>query len=171
LGIEQLAIAVTGLVALVSTGGLVWNNRQTLSTQRTLALQERVATRYEDMMHAINWVMEIVDETKPIVGYSGQEPPKPPELERLRDVQAKIDVHGSPEVREILDRWAELRREFFTEASLLDSMQEHEKQGVDVEAQYGKPPGEQWKKIVDTRRELHDVVAELREAASAEVRA
>jgi hypothetical protein len=121
---EQLAIVVPAIVALVTVwiiaGTQARINRQTLESQRRLAQQERARAAYEDMLHMVGWVMEIVSATKPILERSG--PPQEPDMERVRSAQAKIAVHGSPEVKALLGSWAKRRNEFFAAAWLLDRM-------------------------------------------------
>lgn len=67
---EQLAIVVPALVAIVTVWIIARTqakiNRQTLGAQRTLAQQERARAAYEDMMHMVRWVMELVNATKPV---------------------------------------------------------------------------------------------------------
>jgi hypothetical protein len=171
---EQLAIIVPAIVAMVTVWIIARTqtriNRQTLESQRRLAQQERARAAYEDMLHMVGWVMEIVSATKPILERS--EPPQEPDTERVRSAQARIEVHGSPEVKAILRRWAERRNEFFGAAWLLDRMQDDEQQrGVDVDKSYGQPLVEQWKKVDDIRKELHEMVRELADTANAEMRA
>jgi hypothetical protein len=172
---EQLAIVVPGAVSLGAVAITAWYqvriNRENLESQRKLALQERVRTTYEDMLHMTGWVMEIVNATKPIMEFKRSEPPQEPDMERVRSVQAKIGVHGSSEVKAILEQWAKLRNTFFSEAWLLDRMQNDEQLGRDVENSYGHPLVDQWKKVDEIRRELHAIVRELEDAANAEMRA
>jgi hypothetical protein len=107
---ELLAIVASAIIAVLT----VWItaafhrkiNRQTLESLRTLALQERVRTTYEDMLHTIGWVMELVDAREPIIEYAGSPQPEEPDMERVRMVQARIGVHGSREVKAIIERWA-----------------------------------------------------------------
>lgn len=54
---------------------------------------------------------------------------------------------------------------------LLDSMQGDEKRGIDIDKSYGQPIVEQWKKVDAIRKELHEMVQELEDAANAEMRA
>jgi hypothetical protein len=114
----------------------------------------------------INWVMELVDARKPIIEYAGSEPPQEPDMERVRTVQAKIGVHGSREVKATIQKWAKRRNEFFAAAALLDSMQEAERRGVDVDKKYRHPMSAQWKKVRDIRQELHCIVRELDNAST-----
>ena len=71
----------------------------------------------------------------------------------------------------ILGKWAARRQEFFAAAWLLDSMQGDETLGIDIDKSYGQPIVEQWKKVDDIRKELHEMVRELEDAANAEMRA
>lgn len=176
---EQLAIVVAAVVPALVAVVTVWINartqaginRQTLESQRRLAQQARAHAAYEDMLHMVGWVMEHVRATKPILGQAGAEPPQEPDMERVRSSQAGIGVHGSPEVKAILGKWAARRQEFFVAAWLLDSMQGDEKRGVDIDKSYGQPIGKQWEKVDDIRKELHEMVQELEDAANAEMRA
>jgi hypothetical protein len=172
---EQLAIVVPASVAVLTVWMTVRHqakvNRQNLDSQRKLAIQERVRATYEDMLHMVNWVMEVVDVTQPVFEYEGMEKPETPDIDRVRAVQAKIGVHGSPEVKEILQRWIKRRNEFFVEADLLDAMREAERRGREVEKSYGQSVPAKWREVADTRRELHGLVRELEDAVSTEMRA
>ena len=68
---EQLAIIVPAIVAIVTVWIIARTQtrikRQTLESQRRLAQQERARAAYEDMLHMVAWVMEIVSATKPIL--------------------------------------------------------------------------------------------------------
>lgn len=113
----QLAIVVPAVAVIAVAGISAWwqarVNQQNLDAQQKLAVQARVATTYEDMLEMIGWQMEFVSVTKPI--FTSGEPPQPPpepENERKRRVQARIGVHGSPEVKAILERWSKKVNEF-----------------------------------------------------------
>jgi hypothetical protein len=85
-------------------------------------------------------------------------------------VQARIGVHGSPEVKAVLERWAKKRNEFFNVAWYLDAMQ-NDQTTTDVKATYGITLTRQWQKVDATKKELHGIVRELEDAVSAELRA
>lgn len=170
---EQLAIVVPALVAIVTVWIIARTqakiNRQTLGAQRTLAQQERARAAYEDMMHMVRWVMELVNATKPVWEEAGSEQPQQPEMERVRSAQARIDVHGSPKVKAILGMNAAmislLRLGFSTACKTI------KKRGVDIDKSYGHSIVDQWKKVDEIRKELHEKVQELADTAYAEMRA
>ena len=49
-------------------------------------------------------------------------------------------------------------------------MQDDEKRGVDVDKSNGHSIVDQWKKVDDLRKELHEMVWELEDTANAEMR-
>ena len=185
---EQLAIVVPAVVTVVVSLSLAYMNirwqrditQETLNHQERinrdnhaheskLAVQARVAGAYEEMMEMVHWQMDMVDATKPILASGDSKPPDEPGSERIRKVQARVNVHGSQDVKAVLQRWADRRNEFFADAWLLDHMQNS--QGVNIEADYGITLSDQWRKVEGGRRELHDLVRDLADAASAELRA
>lgn len=174
----QLAIVVPAIaVVAVAAINAWWQariNQQNLDNQRKLAVQARVASTYEDLLEVVGWQMEVVDVTKPIFT-KGQppEPPPKPENEHLRRVQARIGVHGSPEAKAILERWAKKRTEFFNDAWLLDAMQNDRglKLPSDEKETYGVTLSDQWKQVEASKKELHGIVRELEDAISSELRA
>jgi hypothetical protein len=177
---EQLAIIVpAGALVAVAFINAWWQariskqaldsqeqtNKQTLESQEKRDVRARVAGVYENMLEMVGWNMEVVNATKPVIGE--EKPPAEPDLERVRRVQARIGVHGSREVKDILERWAKRRQEFYADAWLLDRMQ---KEHGDPK-KYGLRMAEQWKKVVEGRTQLHAMVRELEDAVSAELRA
>jgi hypothetical protein len=172
----QLAIVVPALAVVAVAGINAWwqarVNQQTLDNQGKLTIQARVASTYEDMMEMVHWQMEVVDATKPFITKgSPPEPPPRPETERLRKVQARIGVHGSREVKTVLERWAMKNNEFFTDAWLLDAMQNDPTLSGDHKGAYGVTLSEQWQKVDASKKELHGLVRELEDATSSELRA
>lgn len=174
----ELAIVVPA-VAVVAVAGVnaLWQariNQQTLDHQTKLEVQKRVAATYEDMLEMVGWQMEVVDATKPIftMGDPPAPPPKP-ETEHIRKVQARIGVHGSPQAKAILERWAKTRNEFFNDAWYLDEMQNGRTPGKpsDLKAAYGVTLTGQWQKVDAAKKRLHGTVRELEEAVSSELRA
>lgn len=181
---EQLAIVVPALLAVVLAYlNIRWQsnitqktldyqeriNRDNHTHESKLAVQARVAGAYEDMMEMVHWQMDIVDATKPILASADSKPPDEPQSERIRKVQARINVHGSQDVKAALERWAERRNEFFIDAWYLDTMQNSH--SVNMEADYGITLSKQWDKVEGGRRKLHELVRGLADAASAELRA
>jgi hypothetical protein len=175
---EQLAIVVPAVVAIAL---LVVNvlyqlkvNRQTLDHQTKLAVQARVAATYEDMLELVGHTMETVSATKPV--FVAGEPPTPPEKleqERIRKVQARIGVHGSREVKSILERWSKGTNVFYAEAWKLNEMQQAVQRGEkpsEIKATWGLFPIEQWQALEAKRRELHAAVRELEDEVSSELR-
>jgi hypothetical protein len=96
---EQIAIVAAVFIALINATWQARVHRQTLDSQHKLTVQERTAGTYEDTVHMIRWVMELVDTRKPILEYPGLQPPQEPDIERVRTVQARIGAHGSQEVK------------------------------------------------------------------------
>ena len=174
----DLAIVVPA-VAVVAVAGInaMWQARitqQTLEHQTKLEIQRRVAATYEDALEMVGWQMEIVDATKPI--FTMGDPPSPPakpEMEHIRKVQARIGVHGSPQAKSILERWSKKANEFFSDAWLLDEMQNDRMRAKpsDLKAAYGATLTEQWQKVDVAKKELHGIVRELEDAVSSELRA
>lgn len=174
----QLAIVIPAIAVVAVAGINAWwqarVNQQSLDNQRKLAIQARVASTYEDMMEMVHWQMDVVDATKPIFTKgSPPEPPPQPETEHLRKVQARIGVHGSREVKAVLERWAKKRTEFFSDAWYLDTMQNDASlnRPSDAKANYGVTLSEQWQKVDASKKSLHAVVRELEDAISSELRA
>jgi hypothetical protein len=112
---------------LIAAINALWQARihkQDLDHQRKVALQARITGAYEEMLVMVGWQMEVVDVTKPI--WSEREPPEPPaepDKETIRRVQARIGLHGSPEAKQILERWVAVRNTFFGDAWNLNRMQ------------------------------------------------
>ena len=99
----------------------------TLDHQHQLArderVQERIARVYEDMLEYVQWGMEILDRTFPLLEYEGQpEPPEPPSSAEARQVGARVGAHASAEVKDPMHEWREAVREFNADAWLLKDM-------------------------------------------------
>jgi hypothetical protein len=172
---EQLAIVVPAAVVAAVAGINAWwqvrINQQTFDHQTKLAVQTRVAATYEDMLEMVGWQMEAIEATKPMImmGDPPEPPPPPPETDRIRKVQARIGVHGSRDVKAVLGRWAKRRNEFFNDAWYLDRIQ-HD-QSSRTKADYGVTLSEQWHKVETARVDLREIVRELEDAVSSELRA
>jgi hypothetical protein len=173
----QLAIVVPALVAValavVNVVYLLRLNRQTLDHQQKLAVQGRVASTYEDMLDLVGHTMETVNATKPIF-VIGQPPEPPEELDSalIRKVQARIGVHGSPDVKAILECWSKGTSGFFAEAWKLNEMQgaAQRMKPSEIKENWGLFPSDQWQVVEGTRKELHAIVRELEDAVSSEMR-
>lgn len=189
---EQLAIVAPLVTAVLLAGVSAWNQlkvtqatldsqgqvtKDTLESQRTLAVQDRIATMYEDLLEMVGHTMETVNATKPFA-YFGKppEPPLPVDQERIRRIQARVGVHGSPEAKEILERWSRGCSQFYNDVWYLDTIQNEEQNrpGVkpsDIKASYGVTKQEQWQRVEAQRAALHKVVRELEDAVNSEMRA
>jgi hypothetical protein len=176
---EQLAIIVPGVsVVLVAGIGAWWQvqiNKQTVDHQAKLAFQARVASVYEELLEMIGWQMEAVDATKPIITMGEpSKPPEAPDTDRIRKVQARIGVHAGRKVKDIVERWARRRNEFFIDAWYLDGMQnDHVPSSMtneEFETRWGIKLGDQWAKVDGDRKDLHALVREIEDAVNAELR-
>ncbi|MGQ0668298.1 MAG: hypothetical protein ACT4PO_01255 [Actinomycetota bacterium] len=174
----QVAIVVPALVAVaLAVINVLYQlklNRQTLDHQQKLAVQARVASTYEDMLELVGHTMETVNATKPIF-VMGQPPEPPEELDKslIRKVQARIGVHGSPEVKAILERWSKGTSEFHVEAWKLNEMQGAEQRSMkpsEIKENWGRFPSEQWQVVEGKRKDLHATVRDLEEAVTSEMR-
>jgi hypothetical protein len=105
--------------------------------------------------------MEIVDRTQPIIEPMPA-PPDPPDEERLRMNQARIGAFGSPEVKEILRRWAQKRVEFFIDADMLRRDRERPGGRSTDETEW-------WRKVHAKREELRELARELEDRVNAEL--
>jgi hypothetical protein len=174
----QLAVLVPSVVAVaLAVMNMIYQlklNRQNLDHQRKLAIQERISSTYEDMLELVGHTMETVNATKPILVVG--EPPQPPEeleTDLIRKVQARIGVHGSAEIKTILERWSKGTSEFYLEAWKLNEMQGAAQRSMkpsEIKENWGRFPTEQWQAVEGKRMNLHAVVRELEDAVSSEMR-
>jgi hypothetical protein len=124
-------------------------------------VQPRRAETYLELLALLNHVMEIVDRTQPIIEPMPA-PPDPPDEERLRMNQARIGAFGSPEVKEILRRWAQKRVEFFIDADMLRRDRERPGGRSTDETEW-------WRKVHAKREELRELARELEDRVNAEL--
>ncbi|MEX1262711.1 MAG: hypothetical protein WEE66_02055 [Actinomycetota bacterium] len=181
----QLAIIASTLTAIAALAFSARQQKRALDAQaatheRTLAHEtklarlDRITGPYEAMLELVGHTMETVNATKPILVLG--EPPQPPEeldTERIRKVQARIGVHGSPEVKAILEHWSKGTSLFYVEAWKLNEMQGAEQRSMkpsEIKENWGLFPTAQWQVVEAKRKELHAIVRELEDAVSAEMR-
>lgn len=187
---EQLAIIVPGVTAVALAAGSLWYQawltKKTLTHQTTITettlnhersvareqrVQERRADTYVEMLEMFDWVMEIVNATQPVLE-PGPEPPPEPEREKMRASQARIAAHASAEIRDLIDqRWIPSRVAFFIAASNLAQMRKARADGVEERLIYGVSVHEQYGKVEQHRRELRQVVREIKDLVNTELSA
>jgi hypothetical protein len=189
---EQLAIIVPGATALLLALLNVWYQRgltnetlehqanltrHTLDHELTLArdkrVQERRSDTYVQTLEMVDWIMEIVNATQPIME-PGPPPPPEPDPKAVRPIQARIAAFASPEVKAMIyDQWIPVRNEFFAEANSLRTMREREKDllpgTTTIEALSGKSIATQYQVVDDLRKRLHQIVREIEDQVSDEL--
>jgi len=167
------SVIVSGLVGIAGIAAAVVTSRgarqqteriarEEREHQRRMARGERVQERRSDtyvaMLEMVGWVVDIVDRTQPIFEPSPP-PPEEPDMERVRLVQARIGAHGSREVKELLERWASARNDFFFAAQDL------------ARARQGALPADTdlWRNVTDARAKMHELTRELEDRVNAEL--
>lgn len=80
-------------------------------------MQARIGATYENMLELVGHTMETINATKPMaVMGKPPVPPEPADEERIRKIQARIGVHGSPDAKKILERWSRGCHQFYVDA-------------------------------------------------------
>ena len=148
--------------------------RQTLDHELALArdqgAQERKADTYVQMLEMIEWTMEIVNATQPIME-SGPPSPPEPDGDAIRPVQARIAAYASPEVEAMIyEQWIPARNEFFDAARYLAVMRKAQDQGRNVEADFKIGVAGQYMKVDDHRKRLHGIVRDIEDRVNDELR-
>src|SRR5207247_6940824 len=100
-------------------------------------------------------------------------PPEAPDTDRIRKMQARIGVHAGRKVKDIVERWAKRRNEFFIDAWYLDGMQNDpmpsSTTAEEFETRWGIKLGDQWAKVEGDRKDLHALVREIEDAVNFEL--
>ena len=190
----QLAIIVPAVAAVLIALLNIWYQRgltnetlahqanltrQTLDhtlTQTTdLRVQERRSDTYVQMLEMLDWIMEIVDATQPVIG-PGPPPPPEPDAKLMRPTQARIAAFASPEVRAMIhEQWIPTRTEFFIEADNLRALRQREANSnsnpgtTTLEALGGQRIAGQYEVVDDLRKRLRQVVRDIESQVSDEL--
>lgn len=190
----QLAIIVPAVAAVLIALLNIWYQRgltnetlahqanltrQTLDhtlTQTTdLRVQERRSDTYVQMLEMLDWIMEIVDATQPVIG-PGPPPPPEPDAKLMRPTQARIAAFASPEVRAMIhEQWIPTRTEFFIEADNLRALRQREANSnsnpgtTTLDALGGKRIVGQYEVVDDLRKRLRQVVRDIESQVSDEL--
>ncbi len=190
----QLAIIVPAVAAVLIALLNIWYQRgltnetlahqanltrQTLDhtlTQTTdLRVQERRSDTYVQMLEMLDWIMEIVDATQPVIG-PGPPPPPEPDAKLMRPTQARIAAFASPEVRAMIhEQWIPTRTEFFIEADNLRALRQREANSnsnpgtTTLDALGGKRIVGQYEVVDDLRKRLRQVVHDIESQVSDEL--
>lgn len=190
----QLAIIVPAVAAVLIALLNIWYQRgltnetlahqanltrQTLDhtlTQTTdLRVQERRSDTYVQMLEMLDWIMEIVDATQPVIG-PGPPPPPEPDAKLMRPTQARIAAFASPEVRAMIhEQWIPTRTEFFIEADNLRALRQREANSnsnpgtTTLDALGGKRIAGQYEVVDDLRKRLRQVVHDIESQVSDEL--
>lgn len=175
LSTADISVIATGSVAVV---GLLVSYRQSergRDHERKLAVaaheherrmaaeaawQSRAQQTYLDLFKYLLLVDSIMTRTKPLIGPQADPPAMPPENELTR-IEADVMLFGSPQVWDMLQRWAADRAVFFAHCDLIDVYKTHGDTELEVRS---------WDKVHACRAAARDLIAAMRTQANAELR-
>ena len=180
----QLAIIVPAVAAVLIALLNIWYQRgltnetlahqanltrqtldHTLTLTRDMHVQERRSDTYVQMLEMLDWIMEIVNATQPVIK-PGPPPPPEPEAKVIRPTEARIAAFASHEVKAMIrEQWIPTRNEFFLEADNLRAMRQRETNSnpgtTTIDALSGKRIAGQYEVVDDLRKKLHHIVLDI----------
>jgi hypothetical protein len=190
---EQLAIIVPAVAAVLIALLNIWYQRgltnetlahqanltrqtldHTLSLTTDMRVQERRSDTYVQMLEMLDWIMEIVNATQPVME-PGPPPPPEPDAKVIRPTQARIAAFASPEVKAMIyEQWIPTRNEFFLEADHFRAMRQREMNSnpgrTTIEAPSRKRIASQYQVVDDLRKKLRQIVLDIENQVSDELR-
>lgn len=189
----QLAIIVPAVAAVLIALLNIWYQRgltnetlahqanltrqtldHTLTLTRDVRVQERRSDTYVQMLEMLDWIMEIVNATQPVIEPGPPAPPEP-DAKLIRPTQARIAAFASPEVKAMIyEQWIPTRNEFFIEADNLRAMRQRETNSnpgtTTIDALGVKRIAGQYQVVDDLRQKLHQIVLDIEDQVSEELR-